>query len=353
MLVAEKPKLQDGDPGDMMLPRPERIRLSTSSDFKPTITATRGPLATVVEIESKFFGGGPCRRIMCFYHDYPRIDFETELNDIPDLTVVVSEFPLAAEIEEVRRAIPNGFSHGAWAKPNAELPGWTKGIVPAVGWIRYTLTGGGGAAILDRGLSGQELNDRTPIIYLLNATDKYYGWPNSWLSGKGKNTLACALVAHEGSWDQARIPHLAWEYNDPPVVVPGRKPVPEKSFVQTSQNVIVQAIRRKRNEIELRLAECLGRAGAAEITVILPHRNAALADLRGKNLRSLQGGPAYRFTIRPQQIVTMRFRTDSTVEEIKPILKWDEIVPKSKLAALHQYGSQKGHPPRGDQAPIV
>ena len=198
---------------------------------------------------------------------------------------MVSEFPLAADIEEVRRAIPNGFSHGAWAKPNAELPGWTKGIVPAVGWIHYTLAGGGGVAILDRGLSGQELNDRTPIIYLLNATDKYYGWPNSWLSGKGKNILAYALVAHEGAWDQARIPHWRGNTTIRPIVVPGRKPVPEKSFVQTSQNVIVQAIRREGKEIEMRLAECLGRAGAAEITLNLPHRSAALTDLRGKNLR--------------------------------------------------------------------
>lgn len=353
VLVAERPKSQDGDPGDSMLPRPERIRLAASSDFKPTITVARGPLATVVEIESEFFGGGSCRRMMCFYHDYPRIDFEAELNDIPDLTVVVSEFPLAANIEEVRRAIPNGFSHGAWAKPNDDLPGWTKGIVPAVGWIHFTLASGGGVAILDRGLSGRELNDRTPIIYLLNATDKYYGFPNSWLSGKRKNTLAYALVAHEGAWDEAQIPHLAWEYNCPPIVVAGRGTVPEKSFVQTSQNVIVQAIRREGNEIELRLAECLGRAGAAEITLNLLHHNAALTNLRGKNPRALQGGPTYRFAVRPQQIVTMRFRTDSALEEIKPILRWDELVPKSKLAALQQYGNQKGHPPRGDQAPIL
>ena len=36
------------------------------------------------------------------------------------------------------------------------------------------------------------------------------------------------------------------------------KPV---SFVRTSDNVIVEALRREGGEIELRLAECLGRAG--------------------------------------------------------------------------------------------
>ena len=49
----------------------------------------------------------------------------------------------------------------------------------------------------------------------------------------------------------------------------------------------------------------------------------------------------------------MRFHADSAVEEIKPILSWDDLVPVPKRAALHQYGNYKGHPPRGDNAPIL
>jgi alpha-mannosidase len=353
MLVAEKPKSQYGDPGDFMLPRPERNRLATSSDFKPTISVTHGPLATTVVVTSKFFGAGTARRTIQFYDNYPRIDFETELNDIPNLTVVVAEFPLAADVEEVRRAVPNGFSHGAWAKPNPELPGWTKGIVPAVGWTHYSLAGGGGVALLDQGLSGREINGRTPIIYLLNATDKYYGWPNPWLSGKGKNVLTYALVAHEESWDQARIPQMAWEYNSPPIIIRDKQVTPDKSIVQTSSNVIVTVIRREGKEIEMRLVECLGRAGTAQVTVNLPHHGAALTNLRGKNPQALRGGPAYQFPVAPQQIVTIRLQADSAVEEIKPILRWDDLVPMPKRAALHQYGKFKGHPPRGDNAPIL
>ena len=176
VIVAEKPKPQkEDDYGDFMSWRPDRTRLASSSDFKPTITVSSGPLATTVEVASEFYGGAPSRRVLRFYKDFPRIDFETEVQDIPNITVVVAEFPLAEDIEEVRRGIPCGFSHGAWAKPNPNLVGWTKGIVPAVRWSHYSLAGGGGVAILDRGLTGRELNERTPIIYLLNATDKYYG----------------------------------------------------------------------------------------------------------------------------------------------------------------------------------
>jgi alpha-mannosidase len=350
VIVAEKPKPQKEDYGDFMSWRPDRTRLASSSDFKPTVTVSSGPLATTVEVASEFYGGAPSRRVLRFYKDFPRIDFETEVQDIPNITVVVSEFPLAEDIEEVRRGIPCGFSHGAWAKPNPNLVGWTKGIVPAVRWSHYSLAGGGGVAILDRGLAGRELNQRTPIIYLLNATDTYYAYPNAWLSGKGRHYLEYALVVHEGQWDQARIPQMAWEYNCPPVLVAGRKAMAAKSFLHTSSNVIVEVVRREGKDIEMRMTECLGLPGTAEVTLSLPHRGAALTDLRGRNPEPLLGsGPTYRFPVRPQQIVTIHFYGASPVEEIKPVTEWDKFVPEPKRAALHAYGNYKGHPPRGDE----
>jgi hypothetical protein len=39
-----------------------------------------------------------------------------------------------------------------------------------------TSPGQGGVALLDRGLTGREINGNTPIIYLLNATDTYNGY---------------------------------------------------------------------------------------------------------------------------------------------------------------------------------
>lgn len=349
VIVAEAPKSQRGGTGDFMLPRPRRVRLASSSDFKLTLSAYSGSLATTVVVVSKFYGGQPSQRVMHFYKEYPRIDFETEVQDIPNRTVVVAEFPLAEDVTEVRRGIPNGFSHAAWAEAKPNLHGWAKGIVPAVRWIDFAFASGSGVALLDRGLTGRELNGRTPVIYLYNATDKYAGYPNPWLSGKGKHHFEYALIPHEGSWGGARIPHMAWEYNSPPLRVPGRKSAPTKSWVEASSNLIVQVVRREGSEIEMRLLECLGFPGKAEVTLNLPHRRASLTNLRGKNGSPLAGGPTYRFPVRPQQIVTLRFKTSNAVDEIKPILEWDHLVPKSDLAALHQYGNYKGHPPVGHQ----
>jgi hypothetical protein len=62
----------------------------------------------------------------------------------------------------------------------------------------------------------------------------------------------------------------------------------------------------------------------------------------------LKAGPEYKFSVRPQQIVTLRFGTAEPVAEIKPLLAWDELVPPAKHAALREYVPNKmGHPPRG------
>jgi alpha-mannosidase len=338
VLVAEQHK-GGGDPGDFTDARPKRPRLAGSSDFKATVTASAGPLAITVEAGGEFHGGGASKRVMRFLKDSPRIEFETELNDIPNLTVVVAEFPLARVPSEIRRGVPFGFSRD---------DGTISGIVPAVRWSDYRVPGWGGVALLDRGLSGREINTNTPIIYLLNATDKYYGYPNAWLSGQGRHRLEYALVADDGDWATARVPQRAWEYNSPVTVATDCRVPKTQSFLQTSDNVIVEALRREGPDIEVRLLEVLGQAGPGRVTVRLPHRGAALTDLTGGRAQPLAGGPTYTFPVRAQQIVTLRLRTATPVGEIQPLLEWDDLVPEAKRPALREYlPDKKGHPPRG------
>jgi hypothetical protein len=122
----------------------------------------------------------------------------------------------------------------------------------------------------------------------------------------------------------------------------------DEPCVLTSDNVIVEALRREGSEIELRLVECWGEMGPAEVTLRLPHSAAALTDLVGANRQPLSGGPSYRFTVHPQQIVTLRFQTSTSVPDIQPLTDWTPLVPEAKRAALHQRLDKKGHPPRGD-----
>jgi hypothetical protein len=143
---------------------------------------------------------------------------------------------------------------------------------------------------------------------------------------------------------------MAWEYDCPPILVTASKAIAAQSFVSTSGNVIAEVVRREGEDIEMRLIECRGLSGTAEVTLNLPHQGAAMTDLRGRNPKALEGsGPTYRFPVRPQQIATIRFHTASRVYEIKPVTEWDKFVPGPKRAALHAYGNYKGHPPRGDE----
>ncbi|MEN6336656.1 MAG: DUF5703 domain-containing protein [Phycisphaerales bacterium] len=327
--------------------RDQRKRLGDSSQAKAQIHVSEGPLATVVNVDSTLLGRVVHQTIL-FYKDSPRIDFDVELNDVPDKTIVLAEFPLAQAVRETRRGIPYGFSHAAWERKDSSLAGFGDGIVPAIRWSHYQFERGG-VALLDRGLPGRELTGRTPTLFLLNAQDIYMGYPCPWLSGRGRQSFSFALVAHDGDWKDARIPQMAWEFNSPPVVGVDSAEMSPQSFLQTSDNVIVEAMRREGSEIEIRLAECLGAAGTAELTLNLPHSKAAITDLTGGRRQPLEGGPSYRFPVRPQQIVTLRFETNVAVADIQPLTKWDQLVPQAKLAALHTKLDKKGHPPEGDQ----
>lgn len=127
------------------------------------------------------------------------------------------------------------------------------------------------------------------------------------------------------------------EYNREPIVISSRAVVPVQSFLETSDNVIVEALRREGCHIEVRLVECLGSAGMAKITMNLPHKSAVLTDLIGRKLSSLPTPSPYTFPVRAQQIVTLHFETTSTLADAEPVKSWNPFVPENKLPALHAY----------------
>ena len=102
--------------------KPLRTPLAESGQYPAVFSVVEGPIATVVEIRSPFLGGSKLRRTMRFYRDSARIDFDTEVEDLPAGVVLSVEFPLAEPVLEVRRGIPYGFSH-ARSRGNTRLAG--------------------------------------------------------------------------------------------------------------------------------------------------------------------------------------------------------------------------------------
>lgn len=332
--------------GDGLNLRAERPRLTDSSATEVAIHASETDVAITLEVSSTFLGGVSKRRIH-FNKHYPRIDFETELNDLPDETVVLAEFPLSDTPAEVRRGVPFGFSHAAWPSSRPGPDGIAEGVLPAVRWSDYELPNGAGLALLDRGVPGREVTGSKVALLLCNTVEKYYGYPNAWLSGKGRHQFSYALAVRDTEWSSARVPRLAWEFNQPPLPVAAPETATPPA-IRTSPNLIVETMRRDGDSIELRLIECLGLAGTARVDLALPHEAAALTDFNGERARPLHSGPAYEFPVRPQQIVTLRLRTPYAVAATTPLTDWTPLVPEAKRAALHDYQPDViGHPPRG------
>ena len=347
------------DPGDFMLPRPQRKMVGVSSDHAAAVQAFRGPLATTVTAKSDFYGGSKLNRIMRFYHQHPRIDFETRLDWQGKEVLVTVDFPLAGEVVERTRGIPFGFASIDPRHPvrpikeyqvgESEKYGFSDAILPAVRWSHYQLAGGCGVALLDRGLTAHELNGSTVTLGFMNSHASYNGWPNPMMAGEGAHQFSYALVGHDGRWQDARVPRLAWEFNAPALTASSREAGTRRAFLQTSDNLIIEALRLEGRHIEVRLCEWKGAAGTAEVTIELPHHGAALTNFMGENATPLSGGPDYRFPVRPQQIVTIRLDVYTTAAPPQIVGSWSSVVPESKQKDLGRRLELKGHPPFGYQ----
>ena len=177
--------------------KPKRTALASSSQFPPQISVTTGPLATIVDIRSRFHGGGELRRVVRFYQDSPRIDFVTETNDVPAGTDPLGGVPVGRDDHRgPPRHSRTVFRTGPGPRQNPLLTGITAGIVPAIRYSDYALQRGGGVAMLDRGLPGRELVGNTPLLLLHNVCDAYalswkindreFNKPSVWMNAQGK-----------------------------------------------------------------------------------------------------------------------------------------------------------------------
>jgi alpha-mannosidase len=355
VILAESVAGVEDDPANWMPPRPKRKMIDSSSRHSCEWQVWRGPVATTLVARSGFVGTSGLERRITLYNDFPRIDFDTTIDlHSPDL-VVTADFPLAGPIVERTRGIPYGFSSGDPHQVNRPLDyflmgdhklyGFSDALAPAVRWSDYGFGAGGGLALLDRGLPCHELNGDTVTLALLNAQSTYRKLANTILAGQGRSKFSYAIWPHAGTWQQFGIPQRAWEYNSPIIAQLGRVAARQQSFLKTSPNIIVEAVRRVGNDIEIRLVECLGAAGKADISLNLPHQDARITNLMGEQGHSLSGnGTTYRFPVRPQQIVTLRFRAASSVATPPAIRAWDPLVPSEKRAALHQHLNLQGYP---------
>lgn len=340
---------------DFMAPKRQR-RAVAACEARPAMRAWRGRLATVVEavLDCPAFR---MEKRMWFYEAFPRIDFDIVLDLRRSDVLVTADFPFAGKVDRRTRGIPYGFSEGpgeeSWLEPQPyflaraaehNLLGYSAAVLPALGWSDYRLAAGGGMTLLEAGLAMHEFSPDRLTLGLVNAVSTYRGLPNEELRGVGRHELRFAILPHEGDWRAIEAPKRAREFAMPPHVVEGAAPLPP--LVRTSENLIVEAVRREGSDLEVRLTEWRGEAAMAWVECLAPHRDARRTNLLGEEPRPLGRAARYRFAVMPQEIVTLRFRLDSAVETPEPLRTWAPLVPEAKRGGLRMRTREKGHPPR-------
>jgi len=340
---------------DFMAPRKHR-RVLAPCPAPVGARAFESALAYVVEftqdcpdilIEKRFW----------FYRANARIDVDLSLELRRSDVIVSMDFPFAGRVDRRTRGIPFGFSEGPpeenWLEPQpyflaraAEhaLFGYSAAVMPALGWSDYRLAGGGGLTLVEDGLPMHEFAPDRLTLGLINAVSQYRGLPNEELKALGLHRFRFALIPHEGDWRTIEAPKRAREFSAPPLFFDQGQPLPP--LIRTSDNLILEALRRDGGDLEVRLVEWRGEPGAAWVECLVPHQSARLTNLLGEEPRPLPPARRYRFTVMPQEILTLRFALGSRVETPPPLRTWAPLVPESKRAGLELRIREKGHPPR-------
>jgi hypothetical protein len=327
------------DTQDDLLPRSKREIISTTADAPATVLAWRSMIGTTFAVTQTIGNSVTVRRTIRAYADLPRIDVETTLGDVPNGYLVSSDFALAGSALGEERGIPFGTS----ALLRSDF------VHPAIGWSAVSLAEGGGLALLDRGVPGRELSGNMMILPLLNAYDAYRGKPNPWLSGRGEHRFDYSIVPLETGWREASVPLRAHERNAPPIVqllsTGGDLSSTQRSWLRTSDNVIVESVRRVGTELEIRLVEWTGTSGTGTVELGFSTGAAYLTDALGANRQLLGAGGPLHFDLRPQQIVTIRVETPTAVPDVPPLTTFRDLVPPAKAASLEKRHSLSGQPP--------
>ncbi|MBN2212363.1 MAG: hypothetical protein JW709_13275 [Sedimentisphaerales bacterium] len=339
--------LAEGDANPHILgEKTQRKPLTTSSVHKPAITVTDGSLAIIVDIRSSFQDNRLLRRIVRFYRNSPRIDFVTETHGLTPGTILSAEFPLAPTVSAMYRAIPSGFVRGVWPQDISQ-GALTAGVIPVIGWSDYEFQDGGGMALLDRGTPAREVVDNTVYLLMQNASGAYYGYEVNWMNDKGVQRYEYALVPHADASSPARMAHLAQEYNTPVFAFRGRPRQKSPSFMEISDNLLLQALRRADDEVEIRLLETKQQSGSVCVTINAPVTEAWRTNLLGENKIPLNDQSPFNLKVKPQEIITLRMKTSRSVPPVKALDSFNDLIPTRKQAYMKSTYDKNllGHPP--------
>jgi alpha-mannosidase len=209
-----------------------------------------GPLRGCLEVEYTFRKSRIRQRI-CLNAFSRRVDVENEVDWRERLTLLKAVYRLGIFGRNASFEIP----YGVIDRPTRPSNSWeeAKFEVPALRWVDVW-DPDYGVAIINDGRQGYSVEENTISITLLRSPI----FPNPLLD-YGINNFKYAIYPHVGDWREARVPRVAYEFNQPLTVVYGTSGG-EASFMELDNPaVMLEALKWGEDSgIVLRLYETYG-----------------------------------------------------------------------------------------------
>jgi alpha-mannosidase len=237
------------------------------------------------------FGKGFFATRIRLYAGLPRIDIHTTLVNEDERVRYRMALPTTLENGVITQEIP----FGAIERP--------KGEFPAQNWMDYS-NESKGVAVLNRGLPGNNVDDKVLLLSLLKCTALKEGYGESGGFSKSTkttdgyeigvpHTFDYSLVPHAGGWREAKLVRRGMEFNRSLIALkaanrPGRLPKRMSLFEISADSVVVSAVRATARGMIVRLYETEGQAvTGVTLTSAVPIASAHETDLIEKAAQSV------------------------------------------------------------------
>lgn len=285
-----------------------------------------GPLRSSARMQGRI-GDHGVDLTVTLNHRAERIDYRCDIdsvggsgyfaaNAVFDFDAIpTAGIPFGAEPRDL-----SGEPWGDGTDPNEEL--LRENVFFAHRWVDYSGPGKGLAMLAAEGKRGWLFHpERRSLEHILMMTIEPRGemenlFANPYFTGQGRHSFRYALIPHDGDWRQARIAQKAEErihpcswrhvYSHRGADLPA-----ERSFVSASPaSVGASSWQVRDGGYELRLHDATGRAGQVEVALPPRMSSCKAVDFNGQPMDSPEielDGDKARFTIRPWEIVTLRF----------------------------------------------
>jgi alpha-mannosidase len=277
------------------------FHLEKKSPLPPAHSARileKGPLRAGLEFKYTFGKSSITQRVF-LSSGAGRIDFECDVNWQHRKQFLKVEFPVEVHSPEASFEIQFGHLKRPTHFSNSHDMG--KFEVSAHKWIDLSETDYGVALFTDCKY-GYAVHGNVMRISLIRGTEN----PDE-TADLGKHAFRYAIFPHTGTLQDAEVVRRAYEFNVPWISVPGT--IPTQSWLSIdSPHLVIDTVKKAEDSdaLVVRLYECNGARGKANLKTALPYRKAGLVNLLEEPIKPLPGrGGKIPLTFRPFEIISV------------------------------------------------